>query len=107
MRAHLRSARPTREWAMRRPALLPRLAAEMRRLAILRAVTHRDGAHEPGVATMQTGYSFRPGHNFPALGAVVGFERQQQVQAEGLPPYVGIPDGRGGGHLGPSWNAFS
>lgn len=86
---------------------MPRLAEQMGRMAILRAVTHRDGAHEPGVATMQTGYTFRPGHNFPGMGAVVGFEKQSRVQESGLPPYVGLPDGRGGGHLGPSFNPFA
>lgn len=86
---------------------VPLLAQQMHRVAILRAVTHRDGAHEGGVAYMNTGYSFRPGHNFPSMGAVVGHERQEQVQASGLAPYISIPDGRGGGSLGPSFNSFS
>ncbi len=86
---------------------VPLLAAQMKRLAVLRAVSHRDGAHEPGVAYLNTGYSFRPGHNFPGIGAVVGFERQEQSRLTGLPANVGIPDGRGGGHLGPSFNPFS
>jgi hypothetical protein len=86
---------------------VPRLAEQMHRLAILRAVTHRDGSHESGVAYMQTGYSFRPGHNFPGMGAVVGFERQEQVRASGLAPFISLPDGRGGGSLGPSYNSFS
>ncbi len=88
-------------------ATMPLLAAQMSRMAVLRAVTHRDGAHEPGVAYMNTGYSFRPGHNFPAIGAVVGFEASQTKRAAGLPNYVAIPDGRGGGHLGPAFNPFS
>ena len=86
---------------------VPLLAEQMHRMAILRAVTHRDGAHEGGVAYMNTGYSFRPGHNFPGMGAIVGSERQEQVQTTGLAPYISIPDGRGGGHLGPSGNPFS
>lgn len=86
---------------------VPLLAEQMHRMAILRAVTHRDGAHESGVAYMQTGYSFRPGHNFPGMGAVVGFERHEQVRAKGLAPYISIPEGRGGGSLGPSYNSFS
>jgi hypothetical protein len=97
----------TRVPGVRLSAALPLLAEQTPRLALLRAVTHRDGAHEPGVAYMNTGYAFRPGHNYPGIGGVVGFERQGQGQAGGLPLYVGIPDGRGGGHLGPSWNPFS
>jgi uncharacterized protein (DUF1501 family) len=86
---------------------VPMLAERLPRFAVLRTVTHRDGAHEPGVAFMNTGYSFRPGHNFPGVGAVVGFERQQQVAGGGLPAYVGLPDGRGAGHLGPAFNPFT
>ncbi|MBI1915840.1 MAG: DUF1501 domain-containing protein [Planctomycetes bacterium] len=86
---------------------VPLLAGQMKRLAVLRAVTHRQAAHEPGVAYMTTGYSFRPGHNFPGLGAVVGFEHRDGTRAGGLPPYVGMPDGAGGGHLGPSCNPLT
>lgn len=86
---------------------VPLLAAEMHRMAILRSLTHGDGAHEPGVAYMQSGFRFRPGHNFPGMGAVVAFERQTQTQSTGLAPFIAIPDGRGGGHLGPTYNAFS
>lgn len=85
---------------------VPLLAAEMKRLAIIRSVTHRDGAHEPGVAYLNTGYSFRPGHNFPGIGAVVSFQRPEFTRTMGLPSYVAVPDGRGGGHLGPAYNAF-
>jgi hypothetical protein len=97
----------TRVPGMHFAELVPLLATQAERLAILRAVTHAQGAHEPGVAYMATGYSFRPGHNFPALGAVVGYERRDASDASGLPPYIGIPDGRGGGHLGPSYDPFA
>lgn len=97
----------TRLPGVRFASSIPLLAEQLQRFAILRAVSHRDGAHEPGVAYMHTGYGFRPGHNYPGIGAVVGFERQKEVQAGGLPLYVGIPEGRGGGHLGPSYNPFS
>jgi hypothetical protein len=86
---------------------VPRLAQQMHRLAILRAVSHRDGAHEGGIAYMHTGYSFRPGHNFPGMGAVVSHEQHQRVRATGLAPYISMPDGRGGGHLGPAYNPFA
>lgn len=86
---------------------LPLLADQMHHLALLRAVTHRDGAHEPGVAYLSTGYPFRPGHNYPGIGAVVAHERQGGSRGNGLPLYVGIPEGRGGGYLGPAFNPFS
>lgn len=85
---------------------VPLLAQQMKRLTIIRSLTHRDGAHEPGVAYLNTGYSFRPGHNFPGVGAVVSFQRPEFTSSTGLPAYVAVPDGRGGGHLGPAYNAF-
>jgi hypothetical protein len=88
---------------------IPLLAAQMHRLAVLRAVSHRQSAHEPGVAYMATGYAFRPGHNFPSIGAVVSHERQQRSRETGMPPYFGLPNDPltgGGGHLGPSFNAL-
>lgn len=88
-------------------ALVPQLAAQMKRLTILRAVTHRDGAHEPGVAYLSTGYSFRPGHDFPGVGAVISFERQEAVRRSALPAHVGLPDGREAGYLGPSHHPFA
>lgn len=97
---------PTALPGVRFSATIPRLAAGAARLAVLRAVTHRDGAHETGVAYMNTGYSFRPGHNFPGIGAVVGHERPKPAGA-GLPAYFALPDGRGGGHLGPAHNPFT
>lgn len=88
---------------------LPLLAQQMSRLAILRTVSHTQGAHEPGQAYMVTGYSFRAGHNFPSIGSVVSYLRQERSRENGLPPYIAAPDEtiRGGGHLGPAFNPFS
>jgi len=86
---------------------LPRLAKSMHHLAVIRSLTHADAAHEPGVALMQTGYGFRPGSNFPSVGAVVGYERRDRSQQNGLPPHIAVPSGDlGGGHLGGSYNPF-
>jgi hypothetical protein len=88
---------------------VPLLAGQTKRLAVLRAVTHRQSAHEPGVAYMTTGYSFRPGHNFPGIGSVVGHERREVARATGLPAYFGLPNdprNGGGGYLGPAFNAL-
>lgn len=86
---------------------VPHLAGTMKHLAVIRSVTHADAAHEPGVALMQTGYGFRPGSNFPSVGAVVGFERRDRSQENGLPPHIAVPNGDlGAGHLGGSYNPF-
>src|SRR5262249_53872396 len=99
---------------------LPLLAAQTHRTAILRAVTHRDAAHEPGVAYMNTGYRFRPGQDYAGMGAVVARrlalgseadapanQKPSAAGAAGLPPYIAIPQGQGAGHLGPSYGPFS
>lgn len=86
---------------------VPKLAGAMQHLAVIRSVTHADAAHEPGIALMQTGYGFRPGSNFPSVGAVVGYERRDRSQENGLPPHIAIPNGDlGAGHLGGSYNPF-
>jgi uncharacterized protein (DUF1501 family) len=88
---------------------IPLLAAQMHHLAVLRALSHRQAAHEAGVAYMATGYAFRPGHNFPSIGAVVSHENLQRSRETGMPPYFGLPNDPltgGGGHLGPSFNAL-
>lgn len=98
---------PTRISGVQLSSQLPRLAAEMHRYCLLRAVTHRDAAHEPGVVYMNTGYRFRPGQDYPGLGAVLGYERRSEPNVSGLPPYIAIPEGHGGGHLGPGYGPFS
>jgi hypothetical protein len=88
---------------------VPLLAQQMPRLAVLRTVSHTQGAHEPGQAYMISGYSFRAGHNFPSIGSVVSYLSQDRSRENGLPPYIAAPDEtvRGGGHLGPAFNPFS
>lgn len=88
---------------------LPGLAVQADRLAVIRTMHHRQGAHEPGQAYMISGNRFRPGHNFPSVGAVVGHQRRGRSNRNGLPTYVALPDEgvRGGGHLGAAWNPLA
>lgn len=99
----------TRVPGVRFSSALPELAARMDRLSVVRSVTHRQGAHEPGSAYMISGYAFRPGHNFASGGGVVAHERHGAASAGGLPPYIALPDERirGGGHLGAAFNPLS
>jgi len=90
-------------------ATLPHLSVQADRLSILRTLNHLQGAHEPGQAYMISGHRFRPGHNFPSVGSVVGHQRRGLSSRNGLPTYVALPDEsvRGGGHLGAAWNPLS
>ena len=85
---------------------IPGLAAQMHRMTLIRSVTHPQSAHDAGTAYMQSAYAYRPGHNFPSIGSVIGFERRGIDN--GLPPYIAVPQGGiGAGHLGASYNAFA
>lgn len=86
---------------------LPRLAEQANRLAVIRTLTHRQSAHEPGSAFMMTGYEFRPGHNYPSAGSVMGYQRRGE--SADLPPYLALPNEtiRGGGHLGAAFHPLS
>lgn len=69
---------------------LPRLAQRMDRLALLRAMHHTQGAHEPGEYLLRTGFEKQTGIRHPALGAWV-MELSPKVQRD-LPGYVRVGD---------------
>ncbi len=81
--------------------LLPRQAALMDRLAVLRTVNHGSGDHTKSNHWMLTGFE-GPAFNAPdfkhqkrpSLGSAVA--RVRGPNAPGLPPYVAVPHLRGG-----------
>lgn len=81
--------------------LLPEQARIMDRLAILRTVNHGSGDHTKGNHWMLTGYE-GPAFNAPdnriqrrpAMGAAVA--RLKGASRPGLPPYIAVPNLRGG-----------
>ena len=87
---------------------LPHLSRKMHHLAVIRSVTHQNAAHDAGQAHMLSGYNFGPGHNYPSIGAVVGYERGPRG---GLPPFIAVPSEGSAymhaGHLGSAHNAFA
>lgn len=85
---------------------LPKLARQMDKMAVLRSVSHGDGAHERAEHFMQTGYLPLPTVEFPSYGSVIANERGMQ---NNLPPYVsllGMANGQSAGFLGGSLNPF-
>ncbi len=108
---------PFREITTRVPGLricehLPRTAAVMDEVALIRSVTHELGNHDTGTRFMLTGHRPTPALEYPSLGSLVarkcGFEAA-------MPPYVAIPnDAVGGdsnaaraGYLPGAYSAFS
>jgi hypothetical protein len=90
---------------------LPRQAAVMDKLAIVRTVQHTNPSHLPASHWMMTGYeapvSARLNFN-PSIGSVVSKLRGANVA--GLPGYVSIPGKQilgGAAYLGPAHNPFT
>jgi hypothetical protein len=80
---------------------LPRVAAHMRDLVLVRSMQTREGDHGRATYHLRTGYRPMPPIEFPSLGALVAKERDQQ-DAD-LPSYVSIGSGAfngGGGSAG-------
>lgn len=81
--------------------LMPELALRMDRLAILRTVNHGSGDHTKGNHWMLTGFE-GPAFNAPdnqvqrrpSIGSAVA--RIRRTSPDGMPPYVSVPNLRGG-----------
>lgn len=102
-------ALPTKVDGLQLGPLLPLLAQQAERFALLRGMTHGSNAHETAAYLVQAGRKPGNGLVFPGLGAVVSFFRGQ---ASGpLPPYVTLtrPQGRfsEAGFLGPRYRPFA
>lgn len=88
--------------------LLPQLAQEADKFALIRSMTHGEAAHERGTHNMFTGYKPSPALVYPSLGSVVSHEYGPR---HNLPPYVCIPNQpnefAGSGYLSSSFGPFS
>jgi uncharacterized protein (DUF1501 family) len=73
---------------------LPRTAAVMKDVALIRSLTHELGNHDTGTRFLLTGHRPTPALEHPSLGSLVAYA----TGAGGtMPPYVAIPhDGVGG-----------
>ncbi|MDP6442807.1 MAG: DUF1501 domain-containing protein, partial [Pirellulaceae bacterium] len=76
---------------------LPKTAAALDKMAIIRSMTSPLGEHNFGTHYLMTGYKPTPVIEYPTYGAVLAHVRNQQGV---LPPYVAVPSFRvGGGRL--------
>jgi hypothetical protein len=67
---------------------LPRLAARMQQLALIRSLTSKEGNHDRARHLMHTSYPPAGGADHPAFGSLVAEARA--ARAAGLPGYVSI-----------------
>lgn len=102
---------PTRVPGVQIGEHLPRQAAVMDKLAILRSAFHTNAGHGMGSQWMQTGYQATIEVNdnlYPATGSVVA--RLKGANEPGLPAYVNLPRQVSFGkaaYLGAAFNPFS
>lgn len=88
--------------------MLPNTAKVTDKLALCRAMTHGEAAHERGTHNMFTGYKPSPALAFPSMGSVVSHEFPPK---NNLPQYICIPgqpnEYAGTGYLSSSFAPFS
>ena len=84
---------------------LPRLAAQARRLAIIRSLTSKEGNHDRARHLMHTGYAPASGADHPAFGSIVAESRDRATA--GMPGYVSIGGpGEDAGFLPANYSPF-
>jgi hypothetical protein len=105
--------------------LLPAIAQRTNKLAIVRSVHHKHGAHNSGMHWSIVGRPYRVDStlitpsptDYPSFGTLVGWLAQRDGYARGVPPYVITPEphcdskvyltpGQFGGCLGKRYDPF-
>lgn len=91
--------------------LLPMMAKDADKYAIIRSMTHGVNSHETAAYMMQTGREPGVGLVYPSLGAIVSyFKGYRAGYAGALPPYVVLTESQGRfseeGFLGPRYKPF-
>jgi len=91
--------------------LMPRLAQQMHRLAVVRSMKTEDPNHSSGVPKILRGHPKNRGVKYPFLGSAVA--KLMGPTASGLPPYIWVKPGSGGfiskhaGFLGAKYGALA
>lgn len=91
--------------------MLPLLAKQADRYALLRGMTHNNNGHETAAYLVQAGRKPVEGVVFPGMGAIVAYAAMQAGYKGLLPPYITVtkPQGRfsESGFLGAAYKPFS
>jgi hypothetical protein len=84
---------------------MPKVAQQMKHLAIVRSLVTNEGDHMRGHVLMHTGYSPNPSVQYPAIGAVASHQIPKDIS---LPNYVSIGGTADGpGFLGMNYAPFT
>src|SRR5262249_32291122 len=75
---------------------MPRVAQQMRHLAVIRSLSTREGDHMRGTTLMHTSHTPNPAVAFPSLGSVAALEipKLPGYQGISLPAYISVGGGR-------------
>jgi hypothetical protein len=108
----LRTAIPTNVAGIQLGELLPMLAKQADRYALIRSMSHGVNAHETASYTVQTGRSSGGRDVFPGVGAVVSLFKGYDAGYKGLlPPYIVLTELQGrfseAGFLGSRYKPFA
>lgn len=92
--------------------LLPVLAAQADKFAILRGMTHNNNGHETAAYMMQTGHPAGERVVYPSIGAVVSLFKGHAAGYKGqVPPYIVLTEPQGrfseSGFLGSRYKPFA
>jgi len=101
---------PTASSSVRISEHMPRVAAQMNNLAIIRSLTTTEGDHMRGRQLMHTSYTPNPAIAFPSIGAVASQQipRLANYQDISLPNYISIGGPADGpGFLGMNYAPFT
>ncbi|MEO1998791.1 MAG: DUF1501 domain-containing protein [Planctomycetaceae bacterium] len=91
--------------------LMPKLARQMQRLALVRSMKTEDPNHSSGVPKIMRGHPQNRGVTYPFMGSAVA--KLMGPTDSGLPPYVWVKPGNGGfiskhaGFLGAKYGALA
>jgi hypothetical protein len=89
---------------------MPKVAEQMRHLAIIRSLQTSEGDHNRGRQLMHTSYTPNPAIAFPSIGAVASHEipKLAGYQEPSLPGYIAVGGGADGpGFLGMNYAPFT
>lgn len=85
---------------------LPTVAKQMKNLAIVRSLATTEGDHNRGTVLMNTGHSPNPLVEYPSIGSVLAFKKEDR--AGDLPPFISVGGSRSGpGFLGMKYAPFT
>jgi hypothetical protein len=90
--------------------LLPLLAKQADKFAIIRSMTHRDDGHETAAYKMLSGTMPSPDLVYPSIGSVVALKKTEAGYKGAVPPFVAITGNYGrvneAGFLGNDYRMF-